>query len=267
MITSTRIGRYGNTCNSLFQFAAVVGMSKKTGIEYCIPHNETYYDVNYECNNYSIFDGFNLDVPVLDLNILNFKEVNFPFEYVDIKVDDFTDIIGYFQSEKYFEDATIELKRQLQFKDSVKHIVDRKIMEGIYPNPDNCTSIHVRLGDYTKKREFHPAQPADYWSHASKIASSKNYMIFSDDIATARKMFGDVKTYYSEEDNPFSALYHMSLCRNNIICNSSFGWWGARLGELQDPLKHKTIVAPKNWFGPAHNYNSKDIIPDRWALL
>ena len=50
-------------------------------------------------------------------------------------------------------------------------------------------------------------------------------------------------------------------------CNSSFGWWGAWLGELQDPLKHKTIVAPKNWFGPAHNYDSKDIIPERWTLL
>jgi len=32
MITSTRIGRYGNTCNSLFQFAAVIGMSNKTNI-------------------------------------------------------------------------------------------------------------------------------------------------------------------------------------------------------------------------------------------
>tara|TARA_E500000318_G_scaffold100853_1_gene103880 strand:+ start:845 stop:1648 length:804 start_codon:yes stop_codon:yes gene_type:complete len=267
MITSTRIGRYGNTCNSLFQFAAVIGMSKKTGLDFAIPKHNSYYDVNYECNNYSIFEGFNLDVPVLDYDILKFKEVGFPFEYVDVKVDDFTDMVGYFQSEKYFKNVTTELKRQLQFRDSVKKVVDQKITEGIYPNPDNCTSIHVRLGDYTKKREFHPAQPADYWSHASKLASSKYYMIFSDDIETTKKMFGNIKTYYSEEDNPFSALYHMSLCRNNIICNSSFGWWGAWLGELQDPIKHKTIVAPKKWFGPAHSYNPKDIIPDRWTLL
>ena len=147
MITSTRIGRYGNTCNSLFQFAAVIGMSNKTNIEYCIPHNETYYDINYECTNFSIFDGFNLDVPVLDLGIINFREVNFPFEYIDKRIDDFTDMVGYFQSEKYFEGTTTELKRQLQFKKSVKEVVDRKIADGIYPNPDNCTSIHIRLGD------------------------------------------------------------------------------------------------------------------------
>lgn len=267
MITSTRIGRYGNTCNSLFQFAAVLGMSKKLGLKYCIPYNESYYDVNYECNNNSIFDGFDLDVPVLDPSELNFKEVHFPFEYQDIKVNDFTDMLGYFQSEKYFENALTEIRSQLKFKDTVKEVVDRKIADGTYPNPDNCTAIHIRLGDYIKKRAYHPAQPADYWSRASKLAASKHYMIFSDDIATARKMFGDVKTYYSEEDNPFSALYHMSLCRNNIICNSSFGWWGAWLGEQNNPLTHKTIVAPKLWFGPAHNYNSKDIIPDRWTLL
>ena len=29
----------------------------------------------------------------------------------------------------------------------------------------------------------------------------------------------------------------------------------------------KTIVAPKLWFGPAHNLSSEDIIPDRWIKL
>ena len=29
----------------------------------------------------------------------------------------------------------------------------------------------------------------------------------------------------------------------------------------------KTIVAPKLWFGPAHDLDSKDIIPDRWMKL
>lgn len=268
MITSTRIGRYGNTCNSMFQFAAVIGMSKKTGIEYAIPKNQSYFDVNYECNNFSIWDGFEITAPELDLGILNFKEVNFPFEYANIYIKEFTDMIGYFQSEKYFENAKLEVLNQFKFKDYIKWDVDKKIEQGHYPNPDNCTAIHIRLGDYTKKRDFHPAQSADYWANASKIAASKNYMIFSDDVATAKKMFGEGETvHYSEEENPFSALYHMSQCRNNIICNSTFGWWGAWLGEAANPLTHKTIVAPKNWFGPAHDYDSKDIIPDRWTLL
>jgi len=268
MITSTRIGRYGNTCNSMFQYAALIGMSKKTGLEYCIPRHESYYDVNYKCNNASIFEGFDLDVQELDLGILNFKEVNFPFEYANIHVSDFTDMIGYFQSEKYFQYAKQEVMDQFTFKSSVKEVVDDKIANGYYPDPSRCTSIHIRLGDYTSKRDYHPAMTKDYYQTASKLSALQNYMVFSDDVTACKQLLGESSNvYYSEEQNPFSALYHMSLCSNHIICNSTFGWWGAWLGEAKNPIEQKTIIAPKRWFGPAHSYDSKDIIPDRWTLL
>ena len=266
MITSTRIGRYGNTCNSMFQFAAVVGMAKKTGLEYCIPRHESYYDVNYECDNHSIFSGFDIDVPELMVGLLTFKEVNFPFEYSDKEVDDFTDMVGYFQSEKYFENAKQEVRNQFKFKSSVTEVVDDKIANGYYPDPLYCTSIHMRLGDYQKKRDYHPAMTSDYYQTASKLTCLKNYVIFSDDIATAKQMLGESSNvYYADDENPFSALYHMSLCSNHIICNSTFGWWGAWLGEQS--RWQKTIIAPKTWFGPKHNYDSSDIIPERWNLL
>ena len=265
MITSTKIGRYGNLCNSMFQFAAVIGMAKKTGLDAAIPHNETYYDAHYECYNTSIFDGFNITIPT-DLGNNIFKEVHFPFEYVDVSLDDFTDMVGYFQTEKYFESAELEIRNQFIFKDNIKEVIDRKIKNGDYPDPLKCTSIHIRLGDYVKKRDYHPAMSVDYYQAASRIAAKDNFIIFSDDIYTAKKMFGNRSSiFYSEEKDPFSALYHMSLCSNNIICNSTFGWWGAWLGE---PLaKDKVVVAPKAWFGPGHSYNTKDIIPDRWKIL
>jgi len=60
----------------------------------------------------------------------------------------------------------------------------------------------------------------------------------------------------------------MSLCSKHIICNSTFGWWGAWLGEMAFPDKERIIVAPNLWFGPAHaKYNSKDIIPERWIKI
>ena len=268
MITSSRIGRYGNTCNAMFQFAAVIGMSKKTGIEYCIPRSDTYYDVNYKCNNTSIFDGFDLNVQELNLDASKFKEVEFPFEYVNVSLKDYTDMKGYFQSEKYFQYAKQEVVDQFKFKSSVKTDVDKKIANGYYPDPSTCISIHIRLGDYTDKRQFHPAMTSEYYSAASKIAGSDNYMIFSDDIDACKRMLGGSgNIHYAEEVNPFSALYHMSLCKNHIICNSTFGWWGAWLGEMNNHSDDKKIIAPKNWFGAAHDYDSKDIIPDRWELL
>lgn len=269
MITSTRIGRYGNTGNSMFQFAALIGIAKKNNLDYVVPYNETYYDVNYECNNTSIFDGFNLNVDLLDSSELIFKESQYPWEYVERKIDDYTDICGYFQSEKYFDNAKLEVAAQFKFKDLIKEVVDSKIKSGHYPNPDNCTSLHVRRGDYVHKQEYHPLQTKLYYETASKLTATDNYIIFSDDIEWCKETFGDSsKLVYSEEENPFSAMYHMSLCRNNIICNSTFGWWAAWLGEQNNPLTHKVIVAPEQWFGPAYsNMSIADLIPERWTKL
>ena len=55
MITCSNLGRNGNTGNSMFQFAALIGISKKTGFNYFIPKHESYFDVNYNCMNFSIF--------------------------------------------------------------------------------------------------------------------------------------------------------------------------------------------------------------------
>lgn len=271
MITSSRIGRYGNTCNAMFQLAALIGMSKKTGLDYCVPYHETYYEPNYGCTNNSIWDGFDFYGEAFatepDLNI-ELKEVEFPFEYKDTLVDDFTDMKGFFQSEKYFENAEQEIKDQFKIKAVHKEVVDAKIKSGEYPDPLNCTSLHLRLGDYTHKRAYHPAIPVKYWAQAmASVPRRDNVVIFSDDIVQARSMFGtDSRLTYSTDVNPFSALYHMSLCRNHIICNSTFGWWGAKLGEWNNPVD-KLVVAPKLWFGEAHDYSSKDIIPDRWIKL
>lgn len=251
----------------MFQFAAVLGMAKKCGHTYAIPHNESYFDVNYNCTNTSIFDGFDIDVPLYDGRDL-LQSVEFPFHYIDQKVNNQTDMIGYFQSEKYFENAEKEIKAQFQIKDKFKEVVDLKIDLGDYPNPRSCTSLHIRLGDYTSKRDYHPAQPGSYWAQAVAKAALHHVIIFSDDVEQAKAMFGDdERVIYSSEENPFSALYHMSLCRNNIICNSTFGWWGAKLGEWHNPVD-KLVVAPKLWFGPGHaSLDPKDIIPERWLKL
>ena len=56
----------------------------------------------------------------------------------------------------------------------------------------------------------------------------------------------------------------MSLCTDGIIANSSFSWWGAWL--IDNP--QKTIVAPKNWFGPQFNhYNMDDLMTDKWVWI
>jgi|MDSV01.2.fsa_nt_gb hypothetical protein len=271
MITCSNLGRNGNTGNSMFQFAALIGISKKTGFNYFIPKHESYFDVNYNCMNFSIFEGFDINCNTTIKTKLNniYEEPYFHYNPDILAIENFTDINGYFQSEKYFEHSKKEVYEQLQFKSEIKQSIDREIKEGKYSDPGYTTSIHIRRGDYCQKQEYHPFQKLSYYKEACKLANNKKYIFFSDDIEWCKKTFGnDDRLEYSQEDNPFKAMYHMSLCSKHIICNSTFGWWGAWLGEMAFPDKERIIVAPNLWFGPAHaKYNSKDIIPERWIKI
>ena len=274
MITYLQLGRHGNTGNSMFQLAALVGTSKATGFDFTVPQNDSYYDIHYQCNNRSVFDGFNINCNILkDEEKGEFKyqyeEPHFHYSSNIKKIKDWTNLSGYYQTEKYFEHCKEDVYNCFAFKDSIKKNIDRKISQKIYPDPELCTSIHVRRGDYVVKQDYHPLQSAEYYKLACKIADNKYYVIFSDDIEWCKQSFGNHdRIFYSQESDPFEAMYHMSLCSNHIICNSSFGWWGAWLGEMAFPKRQHIIVSPKKWFGPGHSsYDTKDIIPERWKRI
>ena len=52
----------------------------------------------------------------------------------------------------------------------------------------------------------------------------------------------------------------MSLCKHNIIANSSFSWWGAWLNKTPA----KIVVAPPRWFNIG---TMPDIICKNWIIV
>lgn len=52
----------------------------------------------------------------------------------------------------------------------------------------------------------------------------------------------------------------MSLCKHNIIANSSFSWWGAWLNA--NPAKQ--VIAPNKWI---HYTDALGILPEEWLTV
>jgi hypothetical protein len=175
---------------------------------------------------------------------------------------------GYWQSEKYFKDIESTIRNNFTFKTPPKGN-SMKISRLI--KSTESISIHVRRGDYInnpKTKDTHGTCSTDYFEKALEYFSEfdKNFhlFIFSDDLpwAKANLNFSHEVTFVSNNDNDFEDLRLMSLCKHNIIANSSFSWWGAWLNNHSD----KTIIAPSQWF-KNQNYIDADLLPENWIRV
>ena len=100
-----------------------------------------------------------------------------------------------------------------------------------------------------------------------KSITNSNFKIFvfSDDIKWCEENFGFLnnKTFISDNKD-YEDLYLMSMCKNNIIANSTFSWWGAWLNKNEN----KQVIIPSKWFGISNSHlNTNDLYCDKWIKL
>lgn len=267
MITFARLGLYGNIGNTLFQYSTLLSVGYECNYNVEIPKCSTYYKADYENYNYSIFDGFNIKSKIIenfDKIKFNYIESDFSYNSNIFNISDYTNIHGYFQSDKYFLRNHSRILEHLTFKPNVINEAD-SFFKRLQIDPLDITSVHVRRGDYLKKTQHHTLQSPDYFKKAINMINSKYYLFFSDDIEWCKKVFSKNKrVFFSDITNPFVDLLAMSRCYNNIIVNSSFSWWAAWLNLN----KNKQVISPVDWFGPSNKeLDTKDLIPESWSKI
>lgn len=250
----------GGLGNQLFQWAVSKSLSVKYNTEY-------YFDLSYfNTPSTGLVSKWNLEIDKLNIDFKSyqFEKVNLnlvidDFNYREIDNNSFLD--GYWQSEKYFIEIENLIRDELKVSPDIHNYIINK-----YPViNDNTVSLHIRRGDYLNLQDYHPTQTVDYYNDAYDMIndSSINVVVLSNDINWCKENIKFNHTSYIESETNIVDLYIMSLCKHNIIANSSFSWWGAWLNKNID----KKVIAPVNWFGEKSNLYTGDIIPKNWIKL
>ncbi|MBX3721886.1 MAG: alpha-1,2-fucosyltransferase [Turneriella sp.] len=179
---------------------------------------------------------------------------------------------GYWQSEKYLS----QFEREIRQEFSVKIKPDKPNAElAVDIAKSNSVSIHFRRGDFVSNPEVNKLFGVlgfDYYKKSidlitSRIHSPKFY-VFSNEPEWVRKNFKiDYPTVYvdlnPEENRNYEDMRLMSLCKHNIIANSSFSWWAAWLNTNFE----KIVIAPKIWFSAEPNLDTSDLVPNAWLRI
>jgi hypothetical protein len=167
-------------------------------------------------------------------------------------------IDGYFQDEFYFAPYKELIRKEFQTFLN-KYYDNSGLPDDLVSAEQDTLAVHVRRTDYLEpaKMLVHGICEMDYYKEALEVISSKltvpKYFLFSDDPIEAERLFDGVlleKTNISallektpSKDNDIIELALMTKCKNFILANSSFSWWGSYLSDA-DP---KLVIAPKKW--------------------
>lgn len=173
---------------------------------------------------------------------------------------------GYWQCVEYFK----PIKEQL--RTIFSHPVPNKYNSDLIKKIQGCSSvgIHVRRGDYLNEPEFRGICDIEYYRKSIRHILTKNpncsFFIFSNDSQWCKENLSPLicdneiifVTGNKGKDSCWD-MFLMTYCKNLIIANSSFSWWGAFLNN-----NAHIVCAPYPWL----NRNCKiDLYENNWLKI
>lgn len=250
----------GGLGNQLFQISNALSKSLENGASLLLRrHSQTQLQGN-DTSKYidNVYKKINFSD--LILTELNITEKEWSYNTIKIPKDKSIQFTGYYQSSLNFKKHKQEViecfSPSLEFKKSM--IKKYKKLSN-----ENNISIHVRRGDYLNFQNIHPVISKSYITEClNRISKYDHIFIFTDDKEWVNNnLFFENSTLVSEDD--WVEMWIMSMCRINIISNSSFSWWGSYLN--QNP--NKEVYSPSIWFGENGPKNYTDIFEPEFNII
>lgn len=179
-------------------------------------------------------------------------------------------LYGRWQSEEYFADIEDDVRTTFKFRYPLEGEAET-LAEKIVAV--NSVSLHVRRGDYVTFKNVEQRMGATdiaYYDRAANYIGERftapHFFVFSDDIQWCKTNVAIPfpTTFVDDTSSGPKAAFHlelMSLCKHNVITNSTFSWWGAWLNKNSE----KVVIAPKRWYtDPSLN---ETIVPEAWIKI
>ena len=175
---------------------------------------------------------------------------------------------GAYQTHLYWEDMIPELREELKVKTAPSEENKKLIAEMA-----GCESVcvHIRRGDYLAP-EFAHLNVCDekyYMEAMTKMKAQKPdavFYIFTNnhkEVEWIREHynFDGFTVRYVDLDNPdYEELRLMYSCKDFIISNSTYSWWGQFLSDNPD----KIVMAPGVW---NREMNADGIYMKEWQVI
>lgn len=152
-------------------------------------------------------------------------------------------ILGVFANYKYFSGISQKIRKLYTFPE-----IDQKNLhwKELIENTDSV-SVHIRRGDYVDwgieviTEDFYYKAIAKIREMVSEECSFYFFTDAPDYVKKTYKCIDNLKIIEGNfKENSFRDMQLMSLCKHNIIANSTFSFWGAYLNKNPD----KIVIAP-----------------------
>jgi len=261
-VTASCIGTRGEFGNHLFQISAALGYAHKNDCKaifkpWVCQHGNRDYSVYFPKLAYT--------TDIVSRNI--YAEPRFAYDEIPVKPA--LDIIGSFQSERYF----------WEIRDTIKDIFQEPMEIGSQVEAflkthklSDYSAFHMRFYDREtrdKCADIHTL-PEHYFIEASKKLRKDTKVVIVTNSATRAKLFAKdhlkgFDVLVCSNSDSLVDFYILTRAQSIIISNSTFGWWGAYLNRRVDKVYAPAL---KKWFAfPSRleaRWSTEDLYPDHF---
>lgn len=284
----------GGLGNQMFQYAAAKALAKRLDTSLRIDTYSLTKKTQATTRAYEL-DIFNIDAPIvsslqskcliklrpyIQRHRAFFQKFGFLTDTYAILYQPVIETIkgnitmsGYFQNEKYFRNIASEIRHDFTFK---KSLTDKNLSLSEKLKSITSVSVHIRRGDYLSNKSASAnfiTCDVDYYQKAIKTITERiknpEFFVFSDDHDWVRQniSFANYPVIFidwNKGSDSYRDMQLMSLCKHNIIANSSFSWWGAWLNANPE----KIVISPEKWFqDDKKNELLDDFYPEGWRKI